>query len=91
MAEEAHLGPVQRPPEEQAYYDHLSLLPPEIFWRDHQIWLAERGYMLRPRYRPGWTPSWNGTGQSWLLHEDGHALSVRSCCVYFNGLTDELL
>ena len=91
MAEEAHSGSAQRPPEEQAYYDHLSLLPPEIFWRDHQIWLAERGYMLRPRYRPGWTPSWNDTGQSWLLHEDGYALSVRSGCVSFNVLTDELL
>ncbi|RPD57478.1 hypothetical protein L227DRAFT_613500 [Lentinus tigrinus ALCF2SS1-6] len=30
----------------------------EIWWRDHQEWLAEKGYMLRPRYRPGWKPSW---------------------------------
>lgn len=36
-----------------------SELPsPEVWWRDHQEWLVERGYMLRPRYRPGWIPSW---------------------------------
>ncbi|KAL4246877.1 hypothetical protein ABKN59_008813 [Abortiporus biennis] len=35
------------------------LLPHEIFWRDHQQWLEESGYMLRPRYRPDWQPSWN--------------------------------
>ncbi|TBU31687.1 hypothetical protein BD311DRAFT_656397 [Dichomitus squalens] len=35
-----------------------KLTKPEEWWRDRQAWLAERGYMLRPRYRPGWTPSW---------------------------------
>ncbi|KAI3604625.1 hypothetical protein WG66_008496 [Moniliophthora roreri] len=25
----------------------------EVFWRDHQPWLENRGYMLRPRYHPG--------------------------------------
>ncbi|KAL0947779.1 hypothetical protein HGRIS_013855 [Hohenbuehelia grisea] len=30
----------------------------EIWWRDHQVWLQESGYMLRPRYHPGWIPSW---------------------------------
>ncbi|KAI0358584.1 hypothetical protein OH77DRAFT_1449121 [Trametes cingulata] len=47
--------------------DDPLLLPPselgkltsgECWWRDHQQWLAELGYMLRPRYRPGWEPSW---------------------------------
>ncbi|KAI0769060.1 hypothetical protein BD413DRAFT_88044 [Trametes elegans] len=28
------------------------------WWRDHQPWLAERGYMLHPRYHEGWVPSW---------------------------------
>ncbi|RPD78678.1 hypothetical protein L226DRAFT_457210 [Lentinus tigrinus ALCF2SS1-7] len=32
----------------------------ELWWRDHQEWLAEKGYMLRPRYKPGWKPSWVG-------------------------------
>ncbi|KAI0081936.1 hypothetical protein K474DRAFT_1768164 [Panus rudis PR-1116 ss-1] len=32
--------------------------PTEVFWRDHQQWLEQKGYMLRPRYHPGWVPSW---------------------------------
>ncbi|KDQ64115.1 hypothetical protein JAAARDRAFT_27739 [Jaapia argillacea MUCL 33604] len=35
--------------------------PIEEEWRDRQPFLASRGYMLRPRYRPGWIPSWHGT------------------------------
>ncbi|KAJ7149990.1 hypothetical protein C8R46DRAFT_1008919 [Mycena filopes] len=42
----------------------------EIYWRDLQPWLEERGYMLRPRYRPGWVPSWKDTGEYPLLKED---------------------
>ncbi|KAI9063466.1 hypothetical protein FKP32DRAFT_1572015 [Trametes sanguinea] len=34
------------------------LTPVECWWRDHQPFFAEHGYMLRPRYRPGWVPSW---------------------------------
>lgn len=34
----------------------------EIMWRDKQPFLESRGYMLRPRLRPGWVPSWM-TGQ----------------------------
>ncbi|KAF9252462.1 hypothetical protein L218DRAFT_951959, partial [Marasmius fiardii PR-910] len=30
----------------------------ELFWRDHQEWLKEQGYMLRPRWHPNWVPSW---------------------------------
>ncbi|KAJ7640302.1 hypothetical protein DFH06DRAFT_1477850 [Mycena polygramma] len=30
----------------------------EHFWRDSYSWLKERGYLLRPRYVPGWTPPW---------------------------------
>ncbi|KAF9005491.1 kinase-like domain-containing protein [Cyathus striatus] len=30
----------------------------EVFWRDHQTWLKSAGYILRPRYRPDWAPSW---------------------------------
>ncbi|KAI0786628.1 hypothetical protein C8Q75DRAFT_808159 [Abortiporus biennis] len=30
----------------------------EKFWRDLQPYLATKGYMLRPRYMPNWTPSW---------------------------------
>lgn len=62
---------------EQARKDHRTLLPEELFWRDHQVWLAEQGYMLRPRYRPGWAPSWKGVDKAWRKHEDGIAIRVR--------------
>ncbi|KAJ6559507.1 kinase-like domain-containing protein [Mycena sp. CBHHK59/15] len=58
--------PVQLPPEET----HLTKL--EIFWRDHQSWLAGCGYMLRPRYMPEWVPSWLGNPSlSAYMCEDG--------------------
>ncbi|KAI0358593.1 hypothetical protein OH77DRAFT_1449137 [Trametes cingulata] len=43
----------------------------ERFWRDHQKWLEERGYLLRPRYRPDWVPSWKGTKRDPEDCEDG--------------------
>ncbi|KAH9941283.1 uncharacterized protein BXZ73DRAFT_88426 [Epithele typhae] len=51
-----------------------GLYTPEIRWRDHQHWLEERGYILRPRLRHGWVPSWKGTKQSWLFCEDGASI-----------------
>ncbi|RDB20142.1 hypothetical protein Hypma_012977 [Hypsizygus marmoreus] len=30
-------------------------------WRDRYTFFLEHGLELRPRYRPGWTPSWLGT------------------------------
>ncbi|KAI0363015.1 hypothetical protein BV20DRAFT_1070510 [Pilatotrama ljubarskyi] len=41
-----------------------ELIDTEHWWRDHQSWLAQRGYMLRPRYRPGWKPSWKAHPKS---------------------------
>jgi len=55
-----------------------ELTPSEIYWRDHQPWLASRGYMLRPRYSPDWVPSWQGTDKTWADCEDGHGLNVCS-------------
>lgn len=55
-----------------------TLTEAEVWWRDRQVWLAERGYMLRPRYRPGWKPSWKGTTKrSWEV-EDGIPPMVRN-------------
>jgi len=48
----------------------------EIFWKDHFVWLKERGYQLRPRYAPDWTPSWKKNGKRAELCEDGHSLLV---------------
>ncbi|KAI1795560.1 kinase-like domain-containing protein [Ganoderma leucocontextum] len=43
----------------------------EYFWRDHQSWLQEQGYMLRPRYHPDWKASWAGTKKDDEDFEDG--------------------
>ncbi|KAF5366368.1 hypothetical protein D9757_008693 [Collybiopsis confluens] len=43
------------PPIEEELQDY------EIFWHRHFDWLKDRGYLLRPRYRPGWVASWLGT------------------------------
>ncbi|TRM61240.1 kinase-like domain-containing protein [Schizophyllum amplum] len=47
----------------------------ERWWVDHQPWLERHGYMLRPRYRPGWKPSWHTTKAYVLLAEDHKPLS----------------
>lgn len=49
----------------------------EYFWRDHQKWLQERGYILRPRFRPGWKPSWIEKGIDDYGCEDAQPLRVR--------------
>ena len=51
----------------------------EIFWRDHQPWLKERGYTLRERYQPDWVPSWKSDPRkSWMTAEDGvYAVNAR--------------
>ncbi|KAJ3872076.1 hypothetical protein F5051DRAFT_172201 [Lentinula edodes] len=46
---------------EAVYARHASIQDFEEFWRDHYDWLKDRGYLLRPRYNPGWVASWVGT------------------------------
>ncbi|OSX60548.1 hypothetical protein POSPLADRAFT_1047968 [Postia placenta MAD-698-R-SB12] len=43
-------------------------------WRDRQLYFERRGYMLRPRYRPGWVPSWRKNGQNPTFAEDAAVL-----------------
>ncbi|KAH9936828.1 kinase-like protein [Epithele typhae] len=47
-----------------------SLREREKPWVARQPALYERGYSLRPRYVPGWTPSWEGTNRHALYCED---------------------
>ncbi|KZT29111.1 hypothetical protein NEOLEDRAFT_1057150 [Neolentinus lepideus HHB14362 ss-1] len=56
---------------EQPAREPGSLNKPELWWRDHQKWLEQSGYMLRQRYRDAWSPSWKGTGKKWYDCEDG--------------------
>jgi hypothetical protein len=59
----------------------------EIWWRDHQEWLEGHGYMLRPRFRPGWTPSWIITKKAGILSEDAPSMMV---CIVPPNSTDYL-
>jgi hypothetical protein len=43
----------------------------EKWWAEWQEVLEQAGYMLRPRYRSNWKPSWAGTNKSYLDFEDG--------------------
>jgi hypothetical protein len=54
-----------------------DLPPAEQIWRDNYEWLSSRGYLLRPRYKPDWTPSWQHTKRSWQDAEDGQSFEVR--------------
>lgn len=59
--------------EEGAY----SRLPAEIEWADRYASLESQGYLLRPRYHPGWSPSWTGTSLDPTYCEDSVILEVR--------------
>lgn len=49
----------------------------EIAWRDRQLFLQSRGYMLRPRLRPGWSPSWISPRKGFEQCEDSVISPVR--------------
>jgi hypothetical protein len=51
----------------------------EYFWVDQQPFILSCGYALRPRYRPGWVPSWKRAEDNKILRpmcEDGYTLNV---------------
>jgi hypothetical protein len=54
-----------------------AIYPLEAWWVECQQALEQAGYMLRPRYRPGWKPSWAGTKKNYRQFEDGQVLRVR--------------
>jgi len=58
------------------YPGPVKLLSHEVKWRDRQPFLKSKGYMLRPRLRPGWTPSWLSTGEDYFTCEDAASLPV---------------
>ena len=57
--------------------DYAKLFSNELRWREKQPYLQTKGYMLRPRLRPGWVPSWTSTGEDPMDCEDGKHLPVR--------------
>lgn len=63
---------------------------PEIWWVERQEALEQAGYMLRPRYRTGWKPSWVTTGKHYSKVEDGQSLSVSAGSFSSSARTHEL-
>ena len=57
---------------------YARLAPVEVAWRDRQEYLESRGYMLRPRYRQDWVPSWGNNTRLAFFAEDALILPVRS-------------
>ncbi|KLO08592.1 hypothetical protein SCHPADRAFT_908516 [Schizopora paradoxa] len=62
-----------------------ALEPWEIEWRDRFERLKAKGYILRPRFRPGWQPSWLRSGitgyerfryEDFLDHEIANAIDA---------------
>jgi len=51
-----------------------ELDPREIWWHERYQRLKTCGYLLRPRYSPGWVPSWTVSGRDWAECEDGKRL-----------------
>ncbi|KAI0055639.1 hypothetical protein BV25DRAFT_1734637 [Artomyces pyxidatus] len=51
-------------------------LKSEIWWQRQAPAIEQSGYTLRPRFRPGWTPSWQGTKKYWSDVEDGQLSKV---------------
>jgi hypothetical protein len=64
-----------------AGYEPGQLGEMETWWVERQKALELAGYMLRPRYRPDWKPSWIGTNKYFLNCEDGQPqkVSIYSC------------
>lgn len=50
--------PAQESPEAPYSVSDGSLQPWEVAWRDRFDALKAKGYVLRPRFRPDWQPSW---------------------------------
>ncbi|KDQ55744.1 hypothetical protein JAAARDRAFT_133573 [Jaapia argillacea MUCL 33604] len=53
-----------------------QLISYETYWRDHQKWLADQGYLLRPRYMPDWVPSWRTSKKHRYFCEDFYHFQV---------------
>jgi hypothetical protein len=58
-----------------------ELLLHEEIWRDRYLFFLDRGLELRPRYRPGWIPSWLGTNMIPEYCEDSKKKTVSFCSI----------
>ncbi|KAF8958502.1 kinase-like domain-containing protein [Flammula alnicola] len=58
-----------------AVYYPPALSPSEKVWRDRYGYLYQRGYQIRPRYQPNWTPTCFGNGRHHHSGED-HIMQI---------------
>ena len=65
-----------------------TLFQSEVWWRDCYDDIIRCGYQLRPRYRPGWVPSWRGLNKDFFSVEDGQPCLVCAICLVLSALTD---
>ncbi|KAJ3825086.1 kinase-like domain-containing protein [Lentinula raphanica] len=61
--------------------DIFALNEHEEWWIQHFDYLKEHGYLLRPRYRPGWKPSYNTKGRSSIRYSIMDALRISDSLV----------
>lgn len=54
----------------------FNLSPKEQGWQARHRFLKDHGYLLRPRYSPGWKPSWIDTDYDSFYCEDSIVLLV---------------
>ncbi|RPD78663.1 kinase-like protein [Lentinus tigrinus ALCF2SS1-7] len=71
------------------YYKNVEggLFEKDFFWREHQQWLADAGYLLRPRWREDWQPSWLNTDKLYFRCEDGNSI-LRSSIIDATRISD---
>ncbi|KAH9014237.1 hypothetical protein EDB85DRAFT_2030497 [Lactarius pseudohatsudake] len=55
-----------------------TLFRSEAWWRDNYDDIKLCGYQLRPRYRPGWVPSWKHSNNDFFATEDGQPCLLRA-------------
>src|SRR6266404_3688980 len=63
----------------------------ETWWVERQEALEVAGYMLRPRYRPGWIPSWRGTNKFYRNFEDGQNILVSTFYTFLVSVSTNFL
>ncbi|KAL5638217.1 hypothetical protein ACGC1H_005053 [Rhizoctonia solani] len=64
MSAHFHVPPARTPRTLVEHDDAVyGLNNTEQVWVTHEPYLKARGYTLRPRYRPGWVPSWKYNGK----------------------------
>ena len=63
----------------------------EQFWVDRQDLFHSHGYTLRPRYRPGWIPSWRLDPTLDIFDAEDHVTWPVSCKISLTSISDVII